>query len=56
MSFLTSKKLLFILRLILDICLQTKKALEASSSIPTPFTLIYLFDLSFLEYLFIEKA
>ena len=55
MFFFTSKKLLFILRLIFDICLQTKIAFEASPSIPTPVRLIYFVDLSFLLYLFIEN-
>ena len=53
MFFFTSRKLLFILSLILDICLQMKMGFEASSSTPTPVTLIYFVDLSFLEYLFI---
>ena len=39
-----------------DICVQTKRAFEASSSTPTPVTLIYLVDLSSLEYLFIGNA
>ena len=55
MFFFASKKLLFILRLILDICLHTKIAFEAFSSIPTPVILRYLVDLSFREYLFIGK-
>ena len=53
MFFFTSRKLLFILRLILDICFQAKMAFEVSSSTPTPDILIYFVDLSFLEYLFI---
>ena len=53
MFFFTSRKLLFILRLILDICLQIKMGFQASSSTPTPIILIYFVDLSFLEYLFI---
>ena len=55
MFFFTSRKLLFILRLILDICLQTKIAFEASPSIPTPFILIYFVNLSLREYLLIGK-
>ena len=46
-------KLLFTLRLILDICLQTKIAFEAFSSTPTLVILIYFVDLSFLQFLFI---
>ena len=53
MFFFTSKKLLFILRLILDIGLQTKIAFEALSSTPTPVILICFVDLSFREYLLI---
>ena len=51
--FFTSKKLLFILRLIFDICLQTKISFEAFSKAPTPDILIYFVDLSFREYLLI---
>ena len=53
MFFFTSKKLLFILRLIFDICLHIKIGFEASSSTPTPVILICFVDLSYLEYLFI---
>ena len=52
----TSRKLLFILRLILDICLQTKIAFEALPSIPIPVILIYFVDLSLLYIYLLEMS